>query len=137
MERRRVNYIAVVVAAVAHFVLGAIWFSALRRPWLEAIGKTPGQLSGSPAAGYVVAFVSNLVIAWVLARLIIASGRTGLLVGVAMAGLLWLGFVGTTMATEFVFEGRTLGAYAVIAGYPLVGMLVMGAILGRWQKGPA
>lgn len=134
MDGRRVNYIAVVVAAVAHFVLGAIWFSALRQAWLQAIGKTPDQLTGSSATGYVVAFVSNLVIAWILARLIIATGRTSLLGGITMAGLLWLGFTGTTMATEFVFEGRTLGAYGIIAGYPLTGMLIMGAIVGRWQK---
>jgi hypothetical protein len=53
-----------------------------------------------------------------------------------MGGLLWLGFTGTTMATEFVFEGRTLAAYGIAAGYPLAGMLIMGAILGRWQKQP-
>ncbi|HEV2423313.1 MAG TPA: DUF1761 domain-containing protein [Terriglobia bacterium] len=137
MDDRRVNYIAVVVAAVAYFVLGAIWFSAFRGPWLEAVGKTPNQLTGSPATGYVVAFVSNLVIAWILARLIIAMTQRGLVRGAAMGALLWLGFTATTMATEFVFEGRTLGAYGIIAGYPLVGMLVMGAILGRWHKGSA
>ncbi len=134
MNGRKVNCIAVVVAAVVYFVLGAIWFTVLQKPWIAAIGKTTDQLTNSPALGYVVAFVSNLIIAWVLARLIIVTGRTSLVGGVAMAGFLWLGFTGTTMATEFVFEGRTLGAYGIIAGYPLAGMLVMGAILGRWQK---
>lgn len=134
MEGRRVNHIAVVVAAAVYFVLGAIWFTALRKPWLEAIGKTPDQLTGGPATGYLVAFISNLIIAWMLAWLIIALGRKGLLAGAATGALLWLGFTATTMATEFVFEGRTLGAYGIIAGYPLIGMLVMGAILGRWQK---
>ena len=38
------------------------------------------------------------------------------------------------MATEFAFEGRTPRAFAIIAGDPLAGMLVMGAILGAWQK---
>ena len=134
MNGQRVNYIAVVVAAVAHFLLGAVWFTVLQKPWLEAIGKTMDQLTGSPALGYVVAFVSNLIIAWVLARMIIATGRAGLAGGVAMAAILWLGFTATTMGTAFVFEGRSLEAFAVIAGYPLVGMLVMGAILGAWRK---
>jgi hypothetical protein len=134
MNGRRVNYFAVLVAAVAYFVLGAIWFTALQKPWLAAIGKTADELTGSPATGYVVAFVSNLFMAWILARLIIASGRASLWGGVAMAALLWLGFVATVMATEFVFEGRTLQALAIIAGYPLAGMLIMGAILGAWQK---
>jgi len=51
-----------------------------------------------------------------------------------MGGLLWLGFTATTMATAFVFEGRSIEAFAVIAGYPLAGLLIMGAILGPWQK---
>jgi hypothetical protein len=134
LNGRRVNFVAVVVAAVAYFVLGAIWFTALQKPWLAAIGKTVDQLTGSPAPGYVVAFTCNLIIAWVLARLMIATGRTGLMGGVTIAALLWIGFTGTTMATEFVFEGRTPAAYVIIAGYPLLGMLIMGAILGAWQK---
>lgn len=136
MNGRRVNYIPVVVAAVVYFVLGAIWFGVFRRPWLAAIGKTADQLTGSAAPGYVVAFISNLIIAWVLAWLIMQTGRTTLTGGLAIGGLLWLGFTGTTMATEFVFEGRTFAAYGIIAGYPLAGMLIMGAILGRWQKQP-
>jgi hypothetical protein len=136
MNNQRVNYLAVVVAAVAHFLLGAVWFTVLQKPWLNAVGKTMDQLAAQTNAtvGYVVAFVSNLVIAWVLARLIIATSRTSLAGGVAMAGLLWFGFTATTMGTAFVFEGRNAEAFAVIAGYPLVGMLIMGAILGAWQK---
>jgi len=134
MSGRRINYIAVVVAAVAHFVLGAMWFTVFQKQWLAAIGKTMEQLTGSPALGYVVAFACNLIMAGTLAWLIMLTGRTGLAGGLAMGGLLWLGFTGTTMATAFVFEGRTIEAFAVIAGYPLAGLLIMGAILGLWQK---
>jgi Protein of unknown function (DUF1761) len=134
MNRYAVNYLAVVVAAVAHFVLGAVWFTVLHKPWLKAIGKTADQLTGSPAPGYVVAFVSNLIIAWVLARIIIATGRTGVVGGVTTAAILWFGFTATTMGTALVFEGRAFEAFAVIAGYPLVGMLIIGAIVGGWPK---
>jgi hypothetical protein len=105
-----------------------------QKEWLAAIGKTMDQLTGSPALGYVVAFTCNLIMAWMLAWLILLTGRTSLTGGLAMGGLVWLGFTGTTMATAFVFEGRTGEAFAVIAGYPLAGLLIMGAILGRWQK---
>jgi len=134
MNGRKINYIAVVVAAVAHFVLGAIWFTVFQKQWLAAIGKTVDQLTGNEALGYVVAFACNLIMAWMLAWLITQTGRTSLAGGLAMAALLWLGFTGTTMATAFVFEGRTIEAFTVIAGYPLAGLLIMGAILGLWQK---
>jgi hypothetical protein len=131
-----VHYPAVILAAAVHLVLGAIWFTVLQKPWLASIGKTLDQLrkQGNATVAYVVAFGANLVIAWVLARLMISTGRTSVAGGVGLAAFLWLGFTATTMATAFVFEARSLEAFVIIAGYPLVGMLLMGAILGAWKK---
>jgi Protein of unknown function (DUF1761) len=135
MDGGKVNYPAVIVAAVAHFVLGSIWFTVLQKPWLASVGKTLGELrrQGNATVAYTVAFGANLILAWVLARLMIATGRTTVARGMELAALLWLGFTATTMATAFVFEARSLEAFAIIAGYPLVGMLLMGAILGAWK----
>jgi hypothetical protein len=131
-----VSYFAVIVAASAHWVLGAIWFSVFATPWLAGIGKSRADLMhrGNPALDYLVAFVSNLVLAWVLASLITFTGRPTMARGVGLAALLWLGFVGSTMATEHAFEGRSIQTFAITAGYPLAGMLIMGAILGRWTR---
>ena len=136
MNGERVNYPAVITAAVAHFVLGAVWFTVLQKPWLAAVGKTLHELrqQGNSTLGYVVAFGADLIIAWVLARLMIASGRTTVVAGIGLAALLWLGFTATTMGTAFVFEARSLEAFAIIAGYPLVGMLLMASILGAWRR---
>ncbi|HXJ91660.1 MAG TPA: DUF1761 domain-containing protein [Terriglobia bacterium] len=136
MSGERVNYPAVILAAVVHFVLGSIWFTVLQRPWLASVGKTLAELrqQGNATLAYVVAFGANLIIASVLARLMIALGKTGVACGMGLAALLWLGFTATTMATALVFEAQSLEAFAVIAGYPLVGMLLMGAILGAWKK---
>ena len=35
-----VNYIAVVIAALASFGLGAIWYRVFATPWMHAVGKT-------------------------------------------------------------------------------------------------
>lgn len=48
-------------------------------------------------------------------------------------GVLWLGLVAPVLATRHVFEARTPGYFAVTAGYPLVGEVVMGAIVGTWH----
>ena len=36
--------------------------------------------------------------------------------------------------TEIAFELRSLQFFLITAGYPLVGLLLMGAILGGWRK---
>ena len=35
-----VNYIAVIIAALAGFGLGAVWYMVLSKPWMDAVGKT-------------------------------------------------------------------------------------------------
>jgi hypothetical protein len=135
---RKVNWTAVLVAAVVHFVLGAIWFTVLSEQWLAGIGKTRDELmahQGSTAYTYIVAFLCNIVIARVLAQVIIAtSDRPDLKHGLRVAFYAWGGFVATTFLTEYVFELRSVTIWLINAGYPLVGMLIMGAILGAWPK---
>jgi Protein of unknown function (DUF1761) len=133
---RETNYPAVIAAAVVHFLLGAVWFWALMSPWLAGIGKTYEGLAreGSPVLAYVVAFASNLVLAWSLSWLIRATGHDTIAGGMLIGAALWLGFVATTTATEYVFEARSFEIFAINAGYPLAGMLIMGGLLGAWKK---
>ena len=35
-----INYLAVLIAAVAAWVLGAVWYQVLSQPWLAAQGRT-------------------------------------------------------------------------------------------------
>jgi hypothetical protein len=46
---------------------------------------------------------------------------------------LWLGFVLTTWATEYIFEVRPFSLLAVNTGFWLAGMMLMGAIVGAWK----
>jgi hypothetical protein len=54
--------------------------------------------------------------------------------GVRVGFLAWAGFIATTIMMDYQFEGRTFTIWAINTGYPLIGMLVMGAVLGAWTK---
>ena len=111
--------VAVVVAALLHFFLGAVWFTIFKQPWLAGTGKTMEQLLGSGMPTwmpYVVTFIANLVMAYVLGWLILASGTSGVTGGIQIAALAWLGFVASAFATEYVFEARSLSFYAINTG---------------------
>ncbi len=137
---RKVNWLAVIVASVAHFIGAGVWFTLLTNQWLAGIGKTREsmmqQAGGSPVYyPYLVAFLCTIVIARVLAQVIIATSSVPTAWhGMRIAFYAWGGFVATTFLTEYVFELRPLSLWAITAGYPLIGMLIMGAILGAWQK---
>jgi fatty acid desaturase len=128
---------AVIVAAILHWLLGALWFTLFKQQWLVGIGKTSEQLmdAGQPAwLPHVVTLIANLALAYVLGWAILATGPQNVIRGLQVAAVLWLGLIASAFATEYVFEARSVQIFAINAGYPLVGMLLMGIVLGAWKR---
>ena len=42
-----INYLAILIAAVASWLAGAVWYMALAKPWMAAIGVTAEQIKMS------------------------------------------------------------------------------------------
>jgi hypothetical protein len=136
----RQNYLAIVVAAVACFLLEAAWYSFFLQGWLNGIGRTQAWLMSqgvNPALQYGTALISAAVIATAISCVTQLTGPQTTLRGIKAAALLWLGFVVTTWATEYVFEVRTYMLFAINMGFWLLGMVLMGAIVGAWKKNSA
>lgn len=137
MGDTKINTLAVVVAAIVYWLLGAGWFTILQKPWLAGIGKTMEQLQrdgASPAIAYTVAFVCNLIMAYVLGWVLVSTGEQTAVRGAMIGALMWVGLVATSFGTAYVFEGRSFQIFAISAGYPLAGLLAMGAIVGAWKR---
>jgi hypothetical protein len=136
---RKVNWTAVVVASIVYFIGAGVWFTLLKQQYLVGIGKTEEEMmrqaGGHVMYPYIVAFLCTIVIARVLAQVIVATSPNPTAThGIRVAFYAWGGFVATTFLTEYVFELRSVTIWLITAGYPLIGMLIMGAILGAWQK---
>jgi hypothetical protein len=132
-----INYVAVIVAAIVAWIVGAIWYGVLSRPWLAAQGKTKADMK--PPAGkvaafapFVLVFVAELIMAWTLAGILghlgVVTVKNGLLSGV----FCWFGFVLTVIATNYAFHGRKIMLTVIDAGHWLAVLLVMGAIIGAY-----
>ena len=67
----KTNYGAIVVSAVAYWMLGALWYGVLfGQRWMALEGMTMEQArSANPALPYVTSFALDLLIAFVLAQL--------------------------------------------------------------------
>jgi hypothetical protein len=136
MPTVRHNPPAIALATFLYFALGGVWFTLFMHAWLAGIGRTMSDLKESgvpPWLGYLVALVMTAILATALSWLIQATGPQTAARGIRVAALLWLGFVFTTWATEYAFEARSLSILAINTGYPLTGMLLMGAVLGGWR----
>ena len=134
----RLNYMAILVAAIACFLLEAAWYSYFMQTWLNGIGRTREWLMSSagynPALQYGTALVMAALMAAVISCITQLSGPQTAMRGIKVAVLLWTGCELTVYSTEYVFEVRPWSLLLVNAGYWLVGMILMGAIVGLWKK---
>jgi hypothetical protein len=134
----RVNWLAIVVSAIAFFLFGSLWYDLLfGKAWLAATNLTPHQMQSMGGAGaypLVISLVMAFFLAYGLARILGWRGEMnpvrGALIGLSM-GLLIFGSM-TWMDDAYEMRGITLGLIDV--GYVAIGMAIQGAILGAWRK---
>ncbi|HYE16070.1 MAG TPA: DUF1761 domain-containing protein [Pyrinomonadaceae bacterium] len=134
----RINYLAVAVAALAYWALGAVWYGAFERPFVALMRWTPEQVAAMQAQGagpeIGAALVTSLVLAFVLAHFLKFTGAETAAKGAQTGLWLFVGFVATTNLETVLFESRPLGLYLINNGYHLVGLLGMGALLAVWRR---
>ena len=133
MDLGSVNWIAVVVAAVASMALGFVWYMALGNQWMGALGKTREQImaSGNQAAPFIIAFLMQLIMAYSLALFTPKlMGSTTVVNGLIVGFHVWLGFVITSMIINHRYQGSKWSLTLIDGGYLLGVLLVQGLVIG-------
>ena len=133
------NYLHVLVAAIAVFMLGGLWYSKLlfANKWVALQGKTVESMKaegqgGSPGM-FIQVFICGFLVSWGLALFIMHLNVTSALGGLHIGALAWLAFVAPTSYGTALFSYKPKALWAIDAGYNLVSMAVAGAILGVWH----
>jgi len=133
-----VNYLAVLVAAVAVFMLGWLWYSPLLffKPWMRLRGMDPvAAMAGAkmPTGKLVIEFARCLVLVYVIARFVAILG-VGSWMGAVHFGLfLWIGFPVILLTGSVLWENIPWKVAAIHAGDWLVKLLVIPIILSVWH----
>jgi hypothetical protein len=134
----KINYPAVLIATVVHFLIGGLWYGLLfSNKFVELIAWSPEKLkemeSHNPAKQLSIAFLSALLLVYILAHFIQYTKARTALDAIQTAFWLWLGFIATTQLATVVFEGRSLGLYLINISYQLVAGALAGIILALWR----
>jgi len=128
-----INYLAIVIAAVAAFAWGAGYYMTLSTQWLAATGMTKEELAGkrSPVP-FVISFVALLVMGWVLAGLIghLGAGQVTAKNGIISGLFVWLGFVATTVFVNNAYPGRKYTLSTIDSLHWLGVLVIEGAVIG-------
>jgi hypothetical protein len=125
-----INYLAVVIATLIAFILGAIWYGVLSKPWMKAAKLQP-PFAMTPAL-FVVTIIAELVMAYVLAGLIghLGEGQVTVRNGVISGAFVWAGFMITTMAVNHRYGRFGWDLTLIDGGHWLLVALSMGGVIG-------
>lgn len=134
MEFPEINYWAVLVSALATFILGSLWYTPalFGNTWMKELGFTKeGMSNGNMFKIFGVALLLMLIIAFNLAAFIgpEADWQFGMTAG-ALAGIGW---VATAIGINYLFERRSIKLWLINAGYMVVSFTMMGTIIGAWH----
>ncbi|MES2443575.1 MAG: DUF1761 domain-containing protein [Pseudomonadota bacterium] len=129
-----INWLAVLAATVAAFVLGGAWYSPalFGRKWQAAAGLSDETLkAGNPALIFGGSFVLAGIASAMFAMFLGPRPEIGFAAGAGLAaGLCW---VATSFGINGLFERKPLALVLINGGYHSVQFTLIGLILGAWH----
>ena len=136
-----VNYVAVLVAALAAFVIGFLWHGPLfGKQWLAMMNVPQSEVDAAKAKGMgamlpqmIAAFIQQIVIACAVSHLAMALGIADATQAVALAAFLWFSFIATVMLNTVLWEKRKLNLYFFNVAYHLISMIAVTLIVVLWR----
>lgn len=133
-----IDYLAVLLAAVAAFALGAWWhsnfgFGAYWRGLMGFTHKDMRSMPLTPTQAMLIGFITTVLFAYVLAHFIALANAVDWLSALGVGFWVWLGFVLTTLAGGWLWEGKTPKLFLFNAAYQFISIELMAAIIGLWR----
>ncbi|HVU48615.1 MAG TPA: DUF1761 domain-containing protein [Terracidiphilus sp.] len=132
MSYFHVSLLAVLIATVIQWLLGALWYGyVFKARWAALVGIGEGEKSTSAWFGMVTSFIANLILSFVLGHIVNWANGHSFPDGVWLGALCWLGFMAPPLFTQHIFEKRPVKLFAINAAYWLLAMMVAGGVLAN------
>jgi len=133
-----INWIAVIVATLAYFGLGALWYSVLfGKRWISDLKIDVNDPNLKKGMG--MTFGGSLVLMFVqcLALAILAGKIEGItatwMSGAKLGALTGCCFCAATIGVNYLYEKKPFSLFLINAGYAIVGNIIVGIIICCWQ----
>ena len=123
--------LAVLAAAVAAWLVGALWYMALAKPWMAASGVRVGP-DGRPEGGalpYILSLIAMVLVAGMMRHVFALSAvdtwDKGLVSGLGVG----LFFISPWIMINNAYVGNPFRLTLIDGGYAVLGCAVIGTVL--------
>ena len=132
---KEVNWLAVIVGAVAYFAIGGLWYAPplFGKAWIAASGAAPPQGGRPPIGLFVGTFVLEFVASLGLAALALNTASDTVGEGLLLGLVAGVAFAFTAIAVTQLYEKRPRILMFINGGYHVVSMAVVGIIVALWD----
>lgn len=125
------GYLTVLLAAVAGFATGSVWYMTLGKLWQAALGpaRESAMAQKSPLP-FIVGFLANLATAGMMRHIFATTAISGAGMGL-IAGLgIGLFMTAPWILTNYAFANRDRTLWWIDAGHAAAATAVIGLVLG-------
>ena len=123
--------IVILAAGLAGWLLGAVWYTALGKPWQRALGLDPEACKGKPmpVTPLVVAFLAACVMSGVLYQLLINLGVMGVANSAVAGATIGVGFLLTSILVNNMFQQRKFMLTVIDGGHWVLAVVVEAVVI--------
>jgi uncharacterized protein DUF1761 len=128
-----INWLSVLVAALASFVIGGPWYSPalFLKPWQTAMNLVD-QKHGNPIRVFGLAYVFSVLSCALLAAML--GPDAGAINGLELGALVGSAFVAASFGINYQFSNRPFVVLWIDGGFHILQFAAFGLVLGAWPK---
>ena len=126
----QMTWVAVIVAALAGFLVGGVWYGPLfGKAWQREAGVSAEQMGATnPVVLFGLTFLLSIVSAIFLGHLLAHFPGASTKVKMMMSTGIALGFIIPAFGINYLFGRRSVKLFAIDAGYWLMFYAAMGVV---------
>jgi hypothetical protein len=131
------NWLHILVAAVAYFMLGALWYSKalFAKTWVKSTGvdmNSPDAkkgMGGVMAFTFILEFIACIGLAFLVYRLNLSVLMSGIKLGLTTG----ICFAATAVFISYLYQNKPKVLSFIDGGYHIVGQVIAAIILCIWH----
>ena len=121
----------VIVAGLAGWIFGAVWYGVFAKQWQAAVGLTQDDLKfGENAGVYIGSVIANILVAGMMRHVFVTSGVEGIVASVVSGLGLGLFIAGSFLWLNYSFSKKPMSLKLIDIGHAAGSSALIGLVLG-------